>query len=99
LREAVEEAGLVMGSDDLFDPMAIMPSPGGCSEVVTLFLGLTDLSKVKEGRYGSGSEQEETHTRLMTRVEALRLVTTKPVSGHLTSLVLRLEILRLSGAI
>lgn len=98
LREAVEEAGLHITQDDIFDPMTILPSPGGSSEVVSLFLGTTDLSKVKEGRYGAVSEGEETHTRILTRTEAIRLIMSKPVSGHLTALVLRLETLRLAGA-
>jgi ADP-ribose pyrophosphatase len=98
LREAVEEAGLQIAEDDIFDPMTILPSPGGSSEVVSLFLATADLSKVKEGRYGAVSEAEETHTRILTRTEALRLIMSKPVSGLLTALVLRLETLRLAGA-
>lgn len=98
LREAQEEAGVRIDEEALFDPMTILPSPGGSSEVVTLLLAETDLSDVREGRFGASGETEETSVRIMTRVEALRLIMSRPVSGHLTALMLRLETMRLSGA-
>lgn len=97
LREAEEEAGLSIDAESLFDPMTILPSPGGSSEVVTLLLAEADLRNVTEGRFGAADEAEETVARILTRTEALRLVMTRPVSGHLTALMLRLEMMRLSG--
>jgi ADP-ribose pyrophosphatase len=99
LREAREEAGLEIGPEDILgDPITILPSPGGSSEVVHLFLARADLRGLGDARFGIASEGEETWRRVRPRAEVLAEVLAKPTSGHLTSLMLRLETLLLSGA-
>lgn len=97
IREGAEEAGLSLSEADLLPGITILPSPGGSSETVTLILALTDLSGVRPGVHGEGSEAEMTWTRILPRTELLDLIGTRPTTGHLTALAMRLEMLRLSG--
>jgi ADP-ribose pyrophosphatase len=98
LREAREEAGIEITAEDILgEPMTILPSPGGSSEVVHLFIAKADLHGMIDAIFGLGSEAEETLRRVRPRAEVLAEVLAKPASGHLTSLMLRLEMLRHPG--
>jgi len=99
IREGAEEAGLSLNEADLFSQITILPSPGGSSETVTLILALADLSGVRPGVHGEGSEAEMTWTRILRREALLDLIGTHPTTGHLTALAMRLEMMRLSGQI
>lgn len=100
LREAQEEAGLrILPTDILGTPITILPSPGGSSELVHLYLARADLYGMTETSFGMAGEGEETWRRVRPRAEVLAEVLSKPTAGHLTSLMLRLESLRLAGAI
>lgn len=55
-REALEEAGCALR--DLIRIGEFFPTPGGCSEKITLFCGLVDASEVG-GVHGLAEEQED----------------------------------------
>ena len=98
IREAMEEAGVVIDEADLMPGFTILPSPGGTSEQVTMFVACADLSGVEPGQqFGVDVEAEQTWRHVLPREEALRLVMETACSGHLTALMMRLEILRLNG--
>lgn len=100
LREANEEAGLnILPTDLLCDPIIILPSPGGSSEQVWLYLVQADLTDVNDAPFGMAGEGEETWRRVRSREDVLSEVLSKPTAGHLTSLMLRLESLRNAGLI
>lgn len=100
LREAKEEAGLdIRPTDLLCDPIIILPSPGGSSELVWLYLVQADLTNIKDAPFGMAGEGEETWRRVRSRENVLFEVLSKPTPGHLTSLMLRLESLRNAGLI
>lgn len=56
IREAQEEAGLEVQA--LFPILSFLPSPGGCSERIYLYLGIVDSSKA-QGVHGLISEGED----------------------------------------
>lgn len=99
IREGAEEAGLSLNEAGLFSQITTLPSPGGSSETVTLILALADLSGVRPGVHGEGSEAEMTWTRILPREALLDLIGTRPTTGHLAALAMRLEMLRLSGQV
>ena len=99
IREGAEEAGLSLNEADLISQVTALPSPGGSSETVTLILALANLSGVRPGVHGEGSEAEMTWTRILPREELLDLIGTRPTTGHLAALGMRLEMMRLSGQI
>ena len=56
-RECVEEIGVEPSA--LIELLSYFPTPGMCDEMMTLFLGVVDASRVPE-RAGLAAEQEET---------------------------------------
>lgn len=66
-RESVEEAGLSL--EELYYIQDCFPSPGGCSECVSLYAGRVDASKAA-GVHGLEEEHEDI---MVERVSLLRL--------------------------
>lgn len=99
IREAREEADVGICEEDILAEMTILPSPGGSSERVTLFLAKADLSEVTPGQFGVGSEAEQTWRHVLPREEAMALISSTDATGHLTSLLLKLETVLLQDRI
>ena len=99
IREAREEAGVEIEDAAIFSEFTTLPSPGGSSEMVTMLLATADLSGIEEDVFGVEGEDEQTWRRVVSRSEILAHVETRPVTGHLAALVMKLEILRLQDAI
>lgn len=71
-REAVEEAGLVLGP---LEPIArVYASPGYSTEYFHCFLAVADLSSFEPAHSGLVSEQEDIRSHLLTFEQALSLV-------------------------
>lgn len=70
LRELHEEAGLTAQS--LHRLVRILPSPGACSETITIYLALVDGSEAG-GHFGLAEEHEEIRVLALPAAEAFRL--------------------------
>lgn len=100
IREAVEEAGVVVDRAHVSPGFTTLPSPGGTSEQVTMFVAIADLSSVESGKsFGVDSEAEQTWRHIVDRSETMAMAMTQPTSGHLTALLLQLEIMLLKGLV
>ena len=99
IREAREEAGVEISRSDIFSEFTTLPSPGGSSETVTMLLAAADLSGIAEGVFGMDGEAEQTWRRILPREEVMEMVETQPMTGHLSALMMKLEILRLQDAV
>ncbi len=73
IREAHEEAGIIMAPEDLVWAQSFMPSPGGCSERVVTFVGPADLADAG-GIHGLAEEHEDIRVEVMPAAEAIRLL-------------------------
>ncbi len=71
IRESQEEAGLAV--TQLERIASYLPSPGGCSERITLFAGCVDASEAG-GLHGLAEEHEDIRVHVMSRVEAIQLL-------------------------
>jgi ADP-ribose pyrophosphatase len=93
IREAYEEAGVKITASDIHEQFTIFSSPGGTSEKVTLMVAYADLPEELDGRVrGIAGEAEECTSHLWPLDEAVTHCMMNPMSGHLTSLVLRLQL-------
>lgn len=99
IREAREEAGVEISRGDIISEFTTLPSPGGSSETVTMLLAAADLSGIAEGVFGMDGEAEQTWRRILPRDEVMEMVETQPMTGHLSALMMKLEILRLQDAV
>jgi ADP-ribose pyrophosphatase len=99
IREAREEAGVEISESDIIAEFTTLPSPGGSSETVTMLLATADLSGLENGVFGMDDEAEQTWRRVLPRAEVMQLVETQPMTGHLSALMMKLEILRLLDAV
>ncbi|GGA81708.1 ADP-ribose pyrophosphatase [Neiella marina] len=70
-REAVEEAGLNVEQVELI--CSYLPSPGGCSERISLFIGQVDSSGAG-GLHGLATEHEDIRVHVYSIEEALKLL-------------------------
>ncbi|EPK8019974.1 ADP-ribose diphosphatase [Providencia rettgeri] len=70
-REAVEEAGLVIGRTE--KALSYLSSPGGTTERMHVFIGEVDSSKAK-GVHGLASENEDIRVHVVSRVQAYQWV-------------------------
>lgn len=92
VREAREETGLDVTTFRMIDNMTVLPSPGGSSETISLFLLGGDLSGVETATFGVVSEGEETTREVWDRETALALLRSgDPVNGNMATLLLMLE--------
>lgn len=98
IREAMEEAGIEISEADLLPGFTTLPSPGGTSERVTMFVARADLSGVEPGQqFGVDGEAEQTWRHVLPRQEVFDLCMNAPANGHLFALMMRLEISILGG--
>ncbi|ENU1225464.1 ADP-ribose diphosphatase [Providencia rettgeri] len=70
-REAVEEAGLVIGRTEKV--LSYLSSPGGTTERMHVFIGEADSSQAK-GVHGLASENEDIRVHVVSRVQAYQWV-------------------------
>ncbi|UPS62169.1 ADP-ribose diphosphatase [Providencia rettgeri] len=70
-REAVEEAGLVIGRTE--KALSYLSSPGGTTERMHVFIGEVDSSQAK-GVHGLASENEDIRVHVVSRVQAYQWV-------------------------
>ena len=97
LRELKEEAGLLFDENSkLIGPLSVFPSPGGCSEIVHLYILYMPLDKDLLKPTGLAEEGEYTEPMLFDRSAILRELFDNPcpVNGHLSTLLLWLETIR-----
>lgn len=100
-REASEEAGVTVQVEALIGPLSVMPSPGGSSEILHLYLALGDLSKAG-GIYGMDGEGENIRAVVLPRREAMTRVVEasgEVVVGTTVNLLLWLDNLIHNGRI
>jgi len=76
IREAEEEAGLIIPSDDLISILSYFSSPGGMSEKIHLYAACIDTSKLRNDKsvYGLDGEGEDILVHIMPRSEAMTLL-------------------------
>lgn len=75
IREAKEEANLVLGEGDLQPVMQYLSSPGGMSERIHLYLAYFDSKQVRTGStFGMAEENEDILLHLVSRAQALELL-------------------------
>jgi ADP-ribose pyrophosphatase len=97
-REAVEEAGLVLG--DLIRVAGYYPSPGAVAEYLTSYVALTDLPDGCAGVFGLAGEAEDIRGHLVGFDALMDLVTSGEINNApliLTVLWLARERARLRG--
>lgn len=70
-REAVEEAGLQVEQMEFI--CSYLPSAGGCSERISLYIGAVDSSNAG-GIHGLDSEHEDIRVHVYSREQALKLL-------------------------
>jgi ADP-ribose pyrophosphatase len=71
VREAQEEAGCALGS--IVKAMSFLPSPGGSSELIHVFVARTDAS-LASGIHGLAAEHEDIRVEVYSADEALRML-------------------------
>lgn len=99
IREAMEEAGVEIEEADIISEFTTLPSPGGSSETVTMLLATADLSAVTDDVFGVDGEAEQTWRKVLPRAEVMERIEREPMTGHLTVLMMKLEVMRLQEAI
>ena len=80
IREAEEEAGLVLNQSALIPVMKYFSSPGGMTERIHLYAAKTDLSAIA-GVHGLPEEGEDILAHVLSRSEAIDLL----VQGKITN--------------
>ncbi len=81
LREALEEARLVIAEDDLVQVSGSYPSPGAVSEFIFHFVALCDLPDGVEGVAGLETEAEDIRSHLLPFDQLMELVATGEVQN------------------
>jgi ADP-ribose pyrophosphatase len=71
VREAEEEAGCAIGS--LVKAVSFLPSPGGSSELIHVFVARADAS-VANGIHGLAAEHEDIRVEVYSADEAIRML-------------------------
>lgn len=97
IREAYEEAGVVIDEASIMAEFTTLPSPGGSSETVTMILAEADLSGLDSAVFGEAGEAEQCWRRVLPRAEVMEIIETMPTAGHLSALMMKLDALRLSA--
>ncbi|HXP76530.1 MAG TPA: NUDIX domain-containing protein [Stellaceae bacterium] len=72
-REAMEEAGLSLSRQPLERIASYLPSPGGSSEVITVFAACVDAS-VAGGGHGLAAEHEDIRVEVLSADDAISLL-------------------------
>lgn len=84
-KEAMEEAGCE--TQDLFHIIDYFPSPGGCSEIVSLFCARVDSTDV-DGLYGLAHENEDVRAMAVPVATVMAWVDTGRITNGLTLMAL-----------
>jgi ADP-ribose pyrophosphatase len=85
IREAKEEANLNLRTKDLVPLFEFYPSPGGTTEKLHLYLAKFDSSNVCSGQiYGLPEENEDILLHLVSRTEALALLSQGKITNAAT---------------
>lgn len=89
IREAREEAGILISEEDVMGPWRALSSPGGTSEIVDVFVAFAplDLDPTLMGN----DEDEFTRPVIMPREAMLELIDTMPVPASLAMAGMRLQ--------
>jgi len=99
IREAQEEAGIAVSGDSLKGPLTVFSSPGGSSEMISLFIAVGPLSNKDITADGVVGEGEFTEPRIVPRQSLIDGLLEEPRNGHLTILLLWLERMISTGEI
>lgn len=86
-REALEEAGCEI--EALYKISAFYTSPGGTGELLSLFCGKIDSTKVIEGRHGLAEEQEDILVRVVDFKEAYQMVESNEIDSAIPILAIQ----------
>lgn len=85
IREAKEEANISLINDDLQPIMQYLSSPGGMSERIHLYLARFDSRQVTNGAvYGLPEENEDILLHIVSRTQALELLTQGKITNAAT---------------
>lgn len=85
IREAQEEANLILNQDSLVPIMQYLSSPGGMSEKIHLYLAHFDSTKVNCNKvYGLDSEDEDIKLHLVSREKAIDLLSQGKITNAAT---------------
>lgn len=85
IREAKEETNLTLSESDLVPVMQFLPSPGGTSERIHLYLAHIDSDLINSGSvYGLPEENEDILLHLVTRTQALELLAKGKITNAAT---------------
>ncbi len=84
-REAIEEAGITL--QDIHYITTYYPTPGGCSETISLYWAHADLSKAG-GYFGLSSEGEDIRAFVLSFKDALALVDDGKLNNSLAIILL-----------
>jgi len=83
IREAEEEANLIVKHEDIIEITRFFPSPGGTSECIYMFAAKVDTANVG-GVYGLEEEGEDILVHVMARKEAMNLLAQGKISNAST---------------
>ncbi len=90
IREAKEEADLIVNKSDLIPIMTYLSSPGGMSECIHLYLAIVDSTTVNVGNiYGLDEEHEDILLHVFSRTEALSLLAQGKITNAATIIALQ----------
>jgi len=85
IREAKEEANIELKPESIKPIMKYLSSPGGTSECIYLYWATFDSSKVSPGSvYGLANENEDIMLHVVSRNDALALLTNGKISNAAT---------------
>jgi len=85
IREAKEEANIIISANNLTPIMQYLSSPGGMSECIHLYLALIDSEQVDVGSvHGLEEENEDILLHLVDRQEALQLLAQGKITNAAT---------------
>lgn len=62
-----------------------------------MILARADLSGIEDAVFGEAGEAEQTWRKVLPRAEVMERIEREPMAGHLTVLMMKLELLRLQG--
>lgn len=91
LREAIEEAGLEVASEQLVGPLTIFPSPGGTSETVSIFIAVTPLDPETLSGDANVGAGEYTEPKVVDRALAFENLFKGVSNGQAATALLWLE--------
>lgn len=91
LREAIEEAGLEVASEQLIGPLTIFPSPGGTSETVSIFIAVTRLDPETLSGDANVGAGEYTEPKVVDRALAFENLFKGVANGQAATALLWLE--------